>query len=113
MRRQCVIHIRDADNLRQKRNSITAQSLWIAAAVQALVMAPDNRPDGAQRLQRCAQRIADVRMLFHQLELCGGQGTALEEDGIGNPDLSDVVQVTAAVQRLEIRLRNTERFAEG
>ena len=102
MRRQRVVHVGDADDLRQQRHLVPAQALRIPAAVEPLVVAPDDRPHGAQRLERRAQRIADIGMLLHQLEFGGRERARLQQHRIGNADLADVVQIAAAMQRLQI-----------
>ncbi len=51
-------------------------------------------------------------MPLHQLELFRRQLARLEQHGVRNADLADVVQVAAAVQRVQIVGRETQRPAE-
>src|SRR6185503_7103046 len=55
MRRQRVVDVRDADDLGEQRYLIPAESQRVAAAVESFVMKPNDGPDGAERLQWCAQ----------------------------------------------------------
>src|SRR5436190_12723617 len=54
MRGQRIEDVADADDLRQQRDFVAAKPLRIAAAIETLMMAPDDRPHAAQRLQRRA-----------------------------------------------------------
>src|SRR5436190_23970243 len=62
MRRQRIVDVTDADDLREQRHLVASKSLRISAAVEPLVMAPDDRAHAPQRLQRRAERVANIRV---------------------------------------------------
>src|SRR4030095_1458521 len=112
MRRQSVVDVGDPDNLREQGHLVAVKSQRIAAAVQTFVVKPDDGPHGAQRLQRRAQRVPDVRMPLHQLELFGGQRPSLEEDRIRDADLADIMKKPSPIERLQLLLAKTKCLAE-
>src|SRR5882672_9128175 len=57
--RQGVEHVDDADDLRQQRDAIAGQSVWIAAAVEPLMMMADDRAHRVEGPNRAAEIVAD------------------------------------------------------
>jgi hypothetical protein len=112
LRGQRIENVDDADDLGEEWDLVAAQRVGIAAPVQPFVMAQDDRPHPAQRLERRTERIANLRMPLHQLELLGGQRARLQQDRIGHADLADVVQIPAAVQRFEIVVAEPDRLTQ-
>src|SRR5437868_7057955 len=49
---QCVIYVDDADDLRGQGNLVAAQAVGISAAVDLLVMPPDDRLDVPREIDR-------------------------------------------------------------
>src|SRR6185295_6808124 len=102
----------DADDLREQRHVVAAKPLRVSAAVKALVMTTDDWPNVPERLQRRAQRVADIGMLLHQVELVGRERTAFEKHGIRNAYLPHVMKIAASMKRLQVRFAETDRRAE-
>ena len=111
-RRQRVVDVDDPDDLCEQRDVIAAQPVRVAAAVDAFVVTADDRTHPPQRLERRAQRVADVRVALHQLEFLGRERAGLEQHRVGHADLADVVEIAASMQRLEIFGGEAERPSE-
>ena len=76
-----------------------------------MVVADDREQPGAGA-QRRDDGLADERMQVHRDLFVVVQGTGLEEDGVGDADLADVVDETAAKQRVELRRAIAEPDAD-
>ena len=88
--------------MREQRNVLSAESIGIPGAIEPFVMVADDWPDAFQRAQRSAQAIADHRVLLHDVEFGGRQSSRFQQHGVGHANLTDVVQNSAAAQRLDI-----------
>src|SRR4051812_21487059 len=77
-RRQCrliraaarhgLIHIDDANDLREHRNLIAAQSIGIAGPIEALVVVTDDWSDGLERAKMGADAVARDGMGLDQVQ---------------------------------------------
>ena len=111
--RKCVEHVGDCGDLREEGDRAPRQPVGIAAAVEAFVMAADDRTHRRERAQLLAQALADHRVLPHGLNFGEGERPGLEQDGIGDRDLAKIVQVAPAMQRLDVVVVETERRADA
>ena len=107
-----IVEVDRADDLREDRDFVAAQAVGIAAAVEALVVVPDDLADEPQRTQLAAQPVADHGVLLHQLELFARERRRLEQQGVRDADLADVVQVAAAIEGRDILGGPAERRPE-
>src|SRR5205807_687039 len=76
--RDRVVSIGDSDDPSQQWDGVAGESVGIPAAVEVLVMVPDDREQGRRRLERADDLFADQRMLLHQLQLVGAERAGLE-----------------------------------
>jgi len=88
-----IVHVHDADDLRRERDLLPAQLIGIAAAVELLVMPPDDRLDVPRELDRGQQLDAPHRVHLDDVELFARQPSGLVQDLVRDADLADVVQV--------------------
>jgi hypothetical protein len=100
---QRVVDIGNLDDSGQERNLISAQAVRVTAAVPTFVAAPDDGQHGLQRLERAADLFAARGMTPHRAPLLRSQFACFQEDGIGNCDLADVAQISAAICRERLR----------
>jgi hypothetical protein len=75
------------------------------------MMAAHDLADPIERRQSAAQLVTDGRVPLHFGALGRGQRPCLEKDGVGDPDLPDVVQESTPAKRVEIRLWEVQRGA--
>src|SRR6266540_3481958 len=75
-----------------ERDLLAAQAVGIAPTVPTLVMMADDWGEALRRAQGPADPLADLRMLAHELPLGIIERARFREDGLGNPDLADVVE---------------------
>src|SRR5262249_50832297 len=96
--------IDDADNLREERHVRATQAVRVARAVQSLMMVADYRPHELERSERSTQPLTDDRMLPHETGFLWCERLRLEENGVGNAYLPDIVQERPATQREQLRV---------
>ena len=68
-------------------------------ASQPLVVMADDRANCPQRPQLAAEPFADDGVPLDQRVFIGRERSPLQQDGIGDPDLPDIVKVAAARER--------------
>src|SRR5262245_48127083 len=66
------------------------------------MMAQNDWPHGAKRLQWRTQRVAYLWMTAHHCELFGGQLGGLQQNRIRHADFANVVKITATAQGMEV-----------
>ena len=66
-------------------------------------MVADDRDDRAQRAEAIDDAGAVVAVALHHLELLAREAPGLEQDGVGDRELADVVEEGAEPQQLEPR----------
>ena len=110
--RQRVVHVHDADDLRQQRDGVAAESVRVARAVKPFVVVAHDPAHARQRSKAAAESIADDRVLLHAVTLVGGQGGGFQEHRVGHPDLSEVVQESPVLEGGQFVTVETERAAE-
>ena len=112
-----VERVRDREHARLDRDRVTAQAMWIALPVPALVVMQHVGQRGADGLDRLDQPRACCRMGANRFELVLGQRPGFREDPRRNGQLADVVQRAADPQRLDAALRPAQpardAFGEG
>ena len=108
-----VIDVGDLQNARQQRNPFAAEAVGIAGAIPPLVMAADDGQHRRQGLHGPANFLAADGVHAHDLPLVGTEHAVLEEDGVGDADLADVVQIAAAIERQLIRFGNSHAPGPG
>src|SRR5439155_1563987 len=86
-----IVHVHDADDLRRERDLLPAQLIGIAAAVELLVMPPDDRLDVPRELDRGQQLDAPHRVHLDDVELFARQPSGLVQDLVPDTDLADVM----------------------
>src|SRR5215472_4150747 len=75
-------------------------------------MVPDDRKDGPERLERCADLLSGNGMLAHNLLFLGVQPRRLEKDAVRYGHFSDVMKQATEPQLLQIFLPQSQAFAE-
>ena len=75
------------------------ESVRIAAAVPAFVVVADDLGDVRHGIVDFQDRGADLAVAAHLRHLRLGQASRLEQDGVGDADLADVVQIAADADR--------------
>lgn len=97
--RQCIVYIRQCDDPRRQRNLITFKSLGISGSVPFFVVViGDLLAQAEERLpfDLCLhglERIATQRgMAFDHFEFVPGKPAGLQENGIRDSHLTDVVE---------------------
>ena len=83
----------DGDEAGEKRDLRAAEAVGVAAAVHAFVMAADGGEDGAAADHRGENAFAGAGMLADDGVLLGRERAGLVQDGVGDGDLADVVQL--------------------
>jgi len=106
-----VEHVRDGHDPAGEGDVRLPQRAGIARAVPALVVGQrDLLGEPQERGAAAGEDLgADRRVRLDRLELVRGQPAGLEQDGVGDPDLADVVQRRGALDQL----RPGHREAQG
>src|SRR5687768_12933464 len=74
---------------------------------------PNNWAYPPQQSKIATERVTDHGVSFHLLELRWRQSTRLQQHGVWNTDLPDVMQISSAVKRRDVLSRQIERETEG
>jgi len=98
--------------LRQQRDGVAGESVWIPEAVEPLVMVAHDRKYGVQRVHGSTEFLTNDRMALHQRVLPRREPAAFEQQTIRNADLPHVVQKRAPVQRGEFGRREAQTLTE-
>src|SRR5437762_7564104 len=93
---QRIEGVADRDDPRPLGNGPAREPVRVPRPVPALVVIADDREQPGAGAQRRHDGLADERMQVHRDLFVVVQGTGLEEDGVGDADLADVVDETAA-----------------
>ena len=91
---------------------MAAQAVWIATAVESLVVMANDREDVRSRGQRPDDALADDGVRAHLPFLVGVEGSWLGEDCGMHPNLADVVDQSATVQRDQVKLSESQSRAD-
>jgi len=91
-----------------------ALAAWIARTVPPLVMASGDCLGELHELRSAARehRRTDGRVRLHDTTLLHRQATALEKNGVRNPDLSDVVKRSRTPNQLDMIAGHSEASRE-
>ncbi len=92
MRGERIVGVDDRQKADLVGNGLAAESVGIAAAVEALVMVADHPQNGGQCVQRPDHLLADGGMIDDPEELLARQRALLVEQRLRHGDLTDVVQ---------------------
>ena len=117
--RQRIVHVRDRHDPRRQRNLFPLELFGISRAIPPLVVRHRDvprhlqKPDVGKPLPRRVQRLrADRHVRPHDLGLVVGQLARLQQDAVGNRDLSYVVQRAGLMdQPDEFRVDHPAMFA--
>src|SRR5689334_19947407 len=82
----------DPDDPGAERDRIAAQAVGVAAAIPALVVVADDRPERRAPGEGQADPLADDRVAPHLGPLPVGQRAGLGQDRVADPDLADVME---------------------
>jgi hypothetical protein len=107
-----VEHVNDTDNAGEQRDRVAAQSVRVAASVQALMMMTNNRTHPSERAERAAQPVPDHRVLLDQRALVGREGASFLQHRARDANFPDVVEIAASVQRRDVFLTEPDVPAE-
>ena len=107
--RQRIEHVDDPDDLREEGHLSVFQPVGVAAAVQTLVMMPDDGAHVLERSQAGADGIANNRMFAHDARFLRIELAILQQHAVGHGNLADVVKKAATFERCEIRFVQSER----
>src|SRR2546423_654803 len=103
-----VSHVEDSA---LDRDLVPAQPIRVASAVDPLMQVAD--PRGELRHARAGDdRAAELRMPAHDGDLLPRQATRLQEDGVADPDLADVVEERGHANLLDALLAQAHRRGE-
>ena len=91
-----IEHVHDSAYTCLDRDLLTRKTLWVARPVPSFVVAQSDHAADTEDLRVGPSKDAgaDPGMLLHDPPLLGGQRTRLEEDGVRNADLSDIMHGT-------------------
>ena len=92
---------------------ISRQAIRVSRAIPAFVMTADDRQYRVQALDPPADVLSLGRVSSHDHPLGRSQRTALEQDRVGDGNLSDVMQVTSPMQREQMVGRQFHRHPHG
>src|SRR5262249_38526166 len=85
-----------------------AEAVGVAVAVPALMMVANDGEDGFQGFHWPADFFSPSGVAAHYDPFVGVELAGLEQNGIGNADLSDVVEESSPVKRLELAAPQAE-----
>src|SRR5206468_11954922 len=95
-----------------QRHRTAAQAVGVPLAVERLVMRTDDRTRALERPERRANPLAHERMRLDQIEFLSRQRPRLEQDGIGNRDFPQIVDIPALLERADIVTSEPDALAE-
>src|SRR5512133_1027793 len=90
------------DDAGPERDALAGQAVGVAAAVPAFVAGAPDPADGAQRLGRADDALADDRVLADEAPLGVVERAGLVQDRVRDGDLADVVQLGGADHDVEV-----------
>src|SRR5438128_7966074 len=93
-----IPRICDRNDPRPERDRRPAQVVWVAGAVDALVMVPNDRKVVGDAPQREADSLTFGGVLAHPRELLIVEGSWLQKDRVGDRDLPQIVQNSPVVE---------------
>src|SRR5437870_13563646 len=96
--RQGVKAVGDGDDAGQERDALASQSVGVAAAVEALMMAADRGEDFLATDNRGQDALADNGMIPNKQVLRQSERPGLVQDRLGNAHLADVVQASGKAE---------------
>ena len=94
------------------RDLVADQSVGISGAVEPFVVMANDRQLGLELLDRADDLLALDRVGVHDHALVAGERALLEQDGVGDADLADVVEQAAPLESLELRLGAAQLLAQ-
>ena len=92
-----VVRVGHGDDARHKRDVLVGASIWVALAVDPLVMVTDDRRDLRVLVDVGEDSLADRRVLLHLASLFEGERARLLQKPRRQPDLADVVNEAAEI----------------
>src|SRR5438445_996891 len=103
---QRVCYGKDA---RAQKNFFSFEAARIAAAVGALVMREDNLGDVRKKGDVLDEVEPDLYVPLHQSALVCSERTRLEQDAVGDSELSDIMQISATGKTSQLFVRPAQR----
>src|SRR5437870_1816174 len=100
---QRIERVADRNDARQLRNARAREAIGISGPVEMLVVVADDGQQARPGTKGRDDVLADDRMQVHRDLFVGVERPGLEEDGVRNSDLADVVDEAAAVERVQVR----------
>jgi hypothetical protein len=92
---------------------LAEESPGVALAVEALLVAEDDRRRGAEEGDALDHLVADVRVALHLRPFLGSEASRLEQHRVGHADLPDVVEERAAADLLQLRAAEPQPLGDG
>ena len=108
-----VVRVADRHDPREVGNRPSGQAVGVAPAVEVLVVVADDREQACSRAQRPDDALADDRMHAHRGKLPSVERSWLQQHRVGDADLADVVNDSAAVERVERTLRKPHLLSDA
>ena len=109
LRHQRVEVVHDGEDARAERNLVGLEAGRVALAVEALVVAEDERRHRIGERHAADDLGADLRVDADLLELLLRERSRLGEDVLGDRELADVVQERRRLHALDLGVRHAER----
>ncbi len=94
-----IVDVNHLQNAGQHWYLGSPEAVRIARSVGVLVVMTNDRQHETQRVQRLADIFARDGVKLHDLPLFRSEVTALFEDVVGNRDLAEIVEISAAFER--------------
>src|SRR5262249_35263873 len=110
--RHRVVRVAHEDDARLERDVLAGNPIGIAGAVVALVAVTHDRADILEPVDGRDDALTELRMLLDQPALAVRQRARLRQDGLGDPDLADVVEERAELETLELPAVEPEALAD-
>ncbi len=108
-----VVGVGDRHDPRPERDRLPLEAGRVAAAVEALVVVPDDRERPLEEIQRLDDLHPALRVGADRRELLVGEPPGLAQDRVLDADLADVVNHPGQPQRLDVLLRQIEAGGDG
>ena len=99
-----VVGVGQAEDACAEGHLLASQTVGVAAAVEPLVVVADQRQYRLHGAQRPADALTEQRMLHDRPNSWSSRRPCLVEQGLGHPDLADVVELAGDAEDVAVRL---------